>query len=81
MAGTGLALAVLSNHLPANAVSDWCARLSMWIYLSHPLVIVAGQSLRITYVELALFSLVFSVILAQMIESLVQASRKGRLEF
>jgi surface polysaccharide O-acyltransferase-like enzyme len=81
LAGTGLALLFLSNHMPENAVSDWCARLSLWIYLSHPLVIIAGQSLRITYIELGLFSLVGSVLLAQVIEMVIQASRKGRLEF
>ncbi|NHB76476.1 acyltransferase family protein [Rhodobacter calidifons] len=81
LVGTGLALVVLSNRLPPTAVSDWCARLSLWIYLSHPLVIIAGQSLRITYIELGLFSLAFSVILAQVIETLVQSSRKSRLEY
>lgn len=81
LVGTGLALVLLSNHLPATPVSDWCARLTLWIYLSHPLVIIVGQSLRITYIELGLFSLAFSVIFAQVIETLVQASRKGRLEF
>jgi surface polysaccharide O-acyltransferase-like enzyme len=81
LVGTGLALVFLTNHMPTSVVSDWCARLSLWIYLSHPLVIVAGQSLRITYIELGLFSLVGSVILAQVIETVVQASRKGRLEF
>lgn len=81
LAGTGLALLFLSNHLPATAVSDWCARLSLSIFLSHPLVIVIGQSLRITYIELGLFSLVGSVVLAQVIETVAQASRKGRLEF
>jgi hypothetical protein len=81
LVGTGLALFFLSNHMPETPVSDWCARLSLWIYLSHPLVIVAGQSLRITYIELGLFSLVGSVILAQIIETVIQASRKGRLEF
>jgi peptidoglycan/LPS O-acetylase OafA/YrhL len=81
LVGTGLALVFLSHHLPATAVSDWCARLSLWIYLSHPLVIIVGQSLRITYIELGLFSLAFSVIFAQVIETLVQATRKGRLEF
>ncbi len=81
LAGTGLALLFLSIRLPTTAVSDWCARLSLWVYLSHPLVIVTGQSLRITYFELGLFSLVGSVILAQVIETVAQASRKGRLEF
>jgi len=81
LAGTGLALVCLSYRLPATAVSDWCARLSVWIYLAHPLVIIVGQSLRITWVELALFSLVGSALLAQALETAVQASRKGRLEF
>ncbi|MGL4237807.1 acyltransferase family protein [Tabrizicola sp.] len=81
LVGTALALVILSNHLPATAVSAWCARLSVWIYLGHPLVIIVGQSLRITWVELGLFSLVGSVILAQLIETGVQASRKGRLAF
>ena len=43
-----LALICLSWRLPASAASEWCARMSVWIYLSHPLVIVIGQSLRIT---------------------------------
>lgn len=79
--GTGLALACMSFRLPATALSDWCARLSIWIYLAHPLVIIVGQSLRITWVELGLFSLVGSVLLAQLLTTAAQASRKGRLEF
>lgn len=81
LGGTLLALVFLILQVPASPVSDWCARLSLWIYLSHPLVIVAGQSLRITYIELALFSVVGSVILAQVIETMVKASRKGTFEF
>ncbi len=81
LVGTALALACLSYRLPATAFSDWCARLSVWIYLAHPLIIILGQSLRITWVELGLFSLVGSVIFAQLLETAVQASRKGRLEF
>ncbi len=79
--GTGLALICLSWRLPASAASEWCARMSVWIYLSHPLVIVIGQSLRITWVELGLFSLVGSVILALLLETAVQTSRRGSLEF
>jgi hypothetical protein len=81
LVGTGLALGILSFRLPATPVSNWCARLSIWIYLAHPLVILLGQSLRITWVELGLFSLVGSIVLAQVIETGMQASRKGRLEF
>lgn len=79
--GTAIALVFLANYLPPTQVSDWCARISLWVYLMHPLVIIIGQSLRITYIELALFSIVGSVILAQVIETSVQASRKGKLEF
>lgn len=79
--GTAVALVFLSNFAPATALSDWCARISYWVYLAHPLVIIVAQSLRVTYVELALVSLVGSVILAQIIETSVHASRKGRLEF
>lgn len=81
LAGTAIALVFLATYMPPTAVSDWCARISLWIYLAHPLVIIIGQSLRITYIELALFALVGSVILAQIIETSVQASRKGKLEF
>ena len=76
LAGTALALLFLSYRVPSTAVSDWCARLSVWIYLSHPLVIIVGQSLRITYLELGLFVIVGSVILAQILESSVQGSRR-----
>jgi hypothetical protein len=79
--GTALALACLSFRLPGSALSDWCARLAVGIYLAHPLVIIVGQSLRITWIELGLFSLIGSVLLALILETAVQASRKVRLEF
>jgi fucose 4-O-acetylase-like acetyltransferase len=75
--GTAVALVCLANHVPATEFSERCARLSLWVYLAHPLVIVAGQSLRITYIELGLFSIVGSVILAQIIDASIQASKKA----
>ncbi len=81
LAGTALALCCLAYHLPATALSDWCGRISIWVFLAHPLVIITGQSLRITWVELGLFSLVGSVMLAQLLETAVQTSRRGKLEF
>jgi fucose 4-O-acetylase-like acetyltransferase len=81
LVGTALALGCLLYRLPASAFSDWCGRLSLTVYLAHPLMIILGQSLRITWVELALFSLVASVIFAQILETAIQASRRGRLEF
>jgi hypothetical protein len=81
LVGCALALVCLTWRLPATAVSDWCGRISVWVFLSHPLAIVTGQSLRITWIELGLFSLVCSVILAQLLEMAAQSSRRGTLEF
>lgn len=80
LVGTALALVCMSIHLPATPTSDWCGRMSTWIILSHPLAIIIGQSLRITWVELALFSVVGSVVLAQILETSVQGARREPLE-
>lgn len=81
LVGTGLALACLSWRLPASILSERCARMAVWIYLAHPLVVLVGQSLRITWVELGLFSMVGSVILAHLLDTAANASRRGNLEF
>lgn len=78
--GTALALLCLAIRLPPTPTSDWCGRMSTWIILSHPLAIIIGQSLRITWVELALFSVVVAVILAQVLEASTSGTRRGRLE-
>ena len=80
LVGTALALMCMSIHLPATQTSDWCGRMSTWIILSHPLAIIIGQSLRITWVELALFSVVVSVILAQVLELATHGTRRAQLE-
>ncbi|MBL9049694.1 MAG: hypothetical protein JNK19_06255 [Tabrizicola sp.] len=78
LAGTALALIVLSYRLPTTPLSQHFARLSLVIYLAHPLIIIVGQSLRITWVELGLFSIVGSVILALIIDSVMSTAGKGR---
>jgi hypothetical protein len=80
LVGTALALLVLTYRLPVTATSDRCGRIATWVILAHPLVIILGQSLRITWVELALFSVVGSVILAQLLETSMNGSRGGRLK-
>lgn|GEM_PF-1381341 len=80
LVGTALALFCLAIRLPTTPTSDWCGRMSTWIILSHPLAIIIGQSLRITWVELALFSVVVAVILAQVLEASTNGPRRGRLE-
>ena len=81
LVGAGLALACLSLRLPASNLSERCARLAVLVYLAHPLVVFVGQSLRITWVELGLFSMVGSVILALLLDTAVNASRRSNLEF
>ncbi len=78
--GTALALLCMAIRLPATTTSDWCGRMSTWIILSHPLAIIVGQSLRITYIELALFSVVVSVIIAVMLDAAMQGTRRELLE-
>ena len=78
--GTALALFCLAVRLPSTSTSDWFGRIGTWIILSHPLAIIVGQSLRITWVELALFSVVAAVILALILEASTSGPRRGRLE-
>lgn len=78
LAGTALALIVLSYRIPATPLSRHFARLSLVIYLANPLIIILGQSLRITWVELGLFSIVGSVILALIIDTVMGTAQKGR---
>ena len=79
--GTSLALLCFAIRLPMTALSDWCGRIAIWVYLAHPLVIITGQSLRITWFELGLFSVVGSVILAQILVTAVHTSHRSKLEF
>lgn len=81
LAGTALALVCLSFRIPSTQLSERCSRLSVWIYLSYPFAIFLGQSLRITWFELGLFSVVGSVLLALLLETASQTSSRGKLEF
>jgi hypothetical protein len=80
LVGTALALVAMSVRIPTSPTSEWCARLGMWVFLAHPVVVIIGQSLRITWVELALFSVAGSLILAMLVDSALQGQRRGRWE-
>lgn len=67
--GTALALLVLSLPIPSNRWTDWCARISMWVYVAHPLVIIAGQTAGLSGYLIGVFSVVGSVALAQCMEA------------
>ena len=74
--GTILALIVLSRPLAETRVSRWCARASKWMYLGHPLVMLAGQTIHLSGLALGLFSVAGSLILSQAMDALL-ASRAG----
>jgi len=62
--GTGIALLTLSLKLAPTGISHRCASLSMWIYLAHPLAIIAGQTAGLAGTGLALFALPGAVLIA-----------------
>jgi hypothetical protein len=71
-----MALIIMSYRLPTSALSAKCARMSLVIYLVHPMVTIAGQSLRITWIELGLFSIVGCLIFAMVIDHLTMGARE-----
>jgi hypothetical protein len=77
LAGTALALIIMSYRLPSSPLSAQCARLSLGIYLTHPLITIIGQSLRITWVELGLFSIVGSVIFAVVVDTVMRGGQRN----
>lgn len=79
LAGSGLAILVLSVRMPTSRLSDWCARHSMWIYLSHILVINRAQSFGLEGYALAICAVVASVAIAMLIDVLVQRLGRSRI--
>ncbi len=74
-AGSALAIIALSITTPATALSRWSARLSMWVYLNHMLVIFFVEANGATGVWLAVITFLISVSLAICIERVVQRLR------
>jgi len=76
LAGTAIALIILSYRTQTTPASLWCGRLAMGIYLAFPIAILIGYALRISWVELGLFSVVGSVILAQIADTAAAPSAR-----
>jgi hypothetical protein len=70
--GAGLAIAAFTISLPATWLSDWCARLSLWVYLNHMLVIFFVEANGATGVPLAVITAGASIALAVMMELALQ---------
>lgn len=75
--GSALAIAMLAFRLPTTALSTRCARLSMWIYLGHVLVIITGQTAGFEGAGLGLFATAGSVALAACIDRVQHSGWPG----
>jgi peptidoglycan/LPS O-acetylase OafA/YrhL len=75
--GAALALLALSIRLPATPASAWCARLSMWVYLGHMLVIHRFQSDGLDGYSLAWASIAGALALAVGIETVLRRVKPG----
>jgi hypothetical protein len=75
VSGAFMALLALSIRLPATPASAWCARLSIWVYLGHILVIHRFQSDGLEGYPLALASMAGALVLAFGIELVLRRMR------
>ncbi|TAH13565.1 MAG: hypothetical protein EAZ11_01625 [Curvibacter sp.] len=66
--GTSLAMLALSLPLKPSEFSAWCARISVWVFLCHTLIIVAVQTLRFQGYALAILSLAGSILFAMCLD-------------
>jgi surface polysaccharide O-acyltransferase-like enzyme len=77
LGGTALACLMLSFRLPATRISALCARLSIWVYLGHVLVIHRFQSDGLDGSALGLASICGALALAALIEVVLRRLRPG----
>jgi surface polysaccharide O-acyltransferase-like enzyme len=71
LAGAGLAILVLSVRTAPTRFSDWCARVSLWVYLAHVLVIQRAVTMGFEGLGLVVATAVGSVVLAVGIDAVV----------
>lgn len=80
LAGSALALAAMSYRIEPSATSALFARWSLWVYLGHVLVLIAGQTISLEGIPLAVFGILGSLLLAAFIESGLSVARHWRHE-
>jgi hypothetical protein len=75
--GSLLGFAAMSVTMQRSPLSDWCARLSIWVFLGHGLAVVQLRLSGVDGYTLALLSCLWSLILAVCIDLVVQRRAKG----
>jgi peptidoglycan/LPS O-acetylase OafA/YrhL len=82
LVGAGLAILVLSIRTAPTRLSDWCARISLWVYLAHVLVIQRAVTMGFEGPGLVVATAVGSLVLAVGIDAVVtrvkEAAAGGR---
>jgi hypothetical protein len=73
--GTAMAFLALSAKMPATAASDWCARLSVHVYLCQILVLLKFKLLGLEGYSLALATIAGSLVIAVGIEAVLSRRR------
>jgi hypothetical protein len=70
-----MAFLAMSAKLPATAASDWCARLSVQVYLCQILVMLKFKLLGLEGYSLALATIAGSLVIAVGIEAVLNRRR------
>jgi hypothetical protein len=76
--GSGLAILAMQVRTRATPMSDLCARLAVWVYLGHMLVVVQLKGTGWTGMPLALAAMAGSLVLAWSIDVLIRRLWPGR---
>ncbi len=71
LAGSGLAVLVLSVRIKPTRFSDWCARISLWVSLAHVLVIQRPVTMGFQDLSLVAVTLVGSLVPAVGLDTVV----------
>lgn len=75
--GSLLGFAAMSVTMQRSPLSDWCARISVWVYLGHFMVVVQLYGSGVDGYTLALLSCLWSLFLAVCIDLIVQRRARG----
>ncbi len=75
--GSLLGFAAMSVTMQRSPLSDWCARLSIWVFLGHGLAVVQLRLSGVDGYTLALLSCLWALVLAVCIDLVVQRRAKG----
>lgn len=75
--GSLLGFAAMSVTMRRSPLSDWCARIAIWVYLGHALAVVQLRTSGVEGFTLALLSCLWALVLAVCIDLVLQRRARG----